>query len=80
MVCLVSFPCFYMHIADLISNIMRGAWSGTTSVYLFRNSLFRILKCARSITAVCAALYLLSELYWETGPVICVQLLIGPPL
>ena len=80
LVCLVFFPCLDMHIADLISNIIRGAWSGTTSVYLFRNSLFRILKCARSITALRAALYLVSELYWETGPGACVQLLIGPPL
>ena len=49
MVCLAYLPIFSMNTADLLSNIMRGACSGTTCGYLFRNSLFITLKCARYI-------------------------------
>ena len=76
---LVSLPLLYMQIADLPSNIMRGACSGTTYGSLFNNLLFIILECARSIPAVHAALYSLSVLYLATVPVTCVQWSIGTP-
>ena len=65
------------HIADLISNIIRGACYGTTYVSLFNNSLFSIMKCARSIPVVHASFYSLSELCWETGPGTSMQWSIG---
>ena len=55
-VCLFSLPFLFVHTADFISNIMRGAYSGTTYVSLFLRSLFNILKCAKAITEVNAAL------------------------
>ena len=73
LVCLVSLPFLAMQKPDLLYNIIRVACSGTKSVSLFNNSLFVILKCARAIPEVHAALYSLLALYLETGPVTCVQ-------
>ena len=36
LVCLMYFPLFSIHIADLISNIMRGACSGTTCILVYQ--------------------------------------------
>ena len=56
-VCLMSLPLLAIQVADLPSNIIRDACYGTISVSFFRNSLFSILKFARAITVVHAALY-----------------------
>ena len=57
MLCLMYLPLLSIHKAKLISNIVRDAYYATTSRYFFSNSLFRILKCARAITAVHHLLY-----------------------
>ena len=57
MVCLVSLLLLAINTSDLISNIMIGDFSGTTFIFLFRNSLFSILECSRDITEVHDALY-----------------------
>ena len=72
LVCLMLLPLLAIHTYDLLSNIIRGSCYGTTSGYLFNNSLFGILKCDRSINAVHDSLYSLSALYWATGPRTCV--------
>ena len=41
---LVSLPLLAIHIADLLSNIIRGACYGTTYGSFLNNPLFRILK------------------------------------
>ena len=51
LMCLVSLPFLAIHTADLLSKIMRGACYGITSGSLFKNSLFRILKCVIAIAA-----------------------------
>ena len=79
MVCFVSLPFLAIHTYDLIFNTKRSFFHGTTSRHLFRKSLFIILKCYISITTVHAALYSLSELYWETGTGTCVKWSIVPP-
>ena len=71
--CMVSLPFLTIHIADLLSNIMRGACFENTYVSLFRNSSFSILKFARAITSVFAVFYYLSALDLATGPGTCVQ-------
>ena len=62
LVCLVSLPLLVIHIADLLSKTIRGAFYNTISGYLFNNSLINILKCAKAITLVHAELYSLSTL------------------
>ena len=65
LVCMVSLTFLDINTAYFISNIMRGACSGTKYGSLFIGSLFRILKCARDIPELHAALYSLSAFYWE---------------
>ena len=60
----VYLPLLTTEIAGFISNILRGACSGTTYVYLSNNSLFSILKCARDIPTVYYASCSLFEVYW----------------
>ena len=79
LVYLVSLPFLAMHIADFLSNIIRGACYRTIYGSLFNNSLFIILKCAWSIPVVHSALYSLSPLDWATGPGTYVEWSIGPP-
>ena len=62
-----------MQIANLLSNITKGACYGTTSACLFKNSLFSTLKCGREINAVYASLYQLIELCLATGTGTCVK-------
>ena len=57
LVCLVLLPLLSMHIADSISNTIRGAYYGPTYGSLFNNSLFIVLELAILITAVHTALY-----------------------
>ena len=76
---MVYLPFLAIHTADLIYNIIRGACSGTTSVSLFKNSLFRIQKFARVFSKVHATLYSILSLYLETGPVTCGNWLIVTP-
>ena len=56
MVWFLFLPLLSIHIADLLSNIIRVACSGTTSVSLFNNSLFSIMECDRSIPILHASL------------------------
>ena len=56
LVCLVLSTFVAIHSAGCISNIMRGAFSGTIFGSLFRYSLFSTLKFDRSIPTVHAAL------------------------
>ena len=56
LVCLVYLPFLAMHIADLPSETIKGACFGTMSGSLFNNSWTNILKWAKSIPAVHAAL------------------------
>ena len=79
LVCLLSLPFLAMHIAGLPSKTIKGASYGTMSGSLFNNARINILKCAKAIPAVHAALYSLSELDWVTGPETCVPWSIGPP-
>ena len=79
LVCLVSLPFLSIHTSGLQSNILRGACSGITSGYLFKNSLFRIMKCARAIPEVHATFNSLYALDLVTEPGTCVQLSIGTP-
>ena len=78
LICLVSLPFLFIH-TKFISNMIRGAYSGTTSGYLFISSLFSIMMCANSIPAVHATLYSISELYWVNGTGTCFQWSIGLP-
>ena len=71
LVFLVSLPFLAMHIADLLSKTIKGAYSVTMSGSLFNNSWTNILKCSKLIPAVHAALYSLSALDWATGPETC---------
>ena len=73
LVCFVFLPLFAIHSDDFISNIIRGACFGTTYGSLFITSFFRMMKCAKAITAVNPALYSLSELYFATVPGTCVK-------
>ena len=57
LVCLVSLPFLAMHIADLLSKTIKGASFGTIFGSSFKNSWTKILKCAKAIPAVHAALY-----------------------
>ena len=63
LVCLMYLLLLDVHTYDLLSNIMRGACSETTSGYLLIDSLFSILKCAIAIPEANAVLYSLSEFY-----------------
>ena len=73
LVCLISLPFLDIHTSELISNITRGAFSGTTYVFLFISSLFRILKCAKTTSSVHDELYSLLALHCKTGTGSCVQ-------
>ena len=79
LVCLVSLPFLSIQTADLLSNIVRGASYGTTYESLFKNSWIYILKCAKVIPEVHAALYQISAPDWSTGPVTGVPCSILPP-
>ena len=71
--CLVSLPFLAINTDDYISNIMRGPCSVTTFGSSFISSLFSIMKCAKAIPEVHAALFSLASLDDSTGPVKCVQ-------
>ena len=71
-VCLVSLPFLAIQISDLLSNIIRGDSSGTMYGSLLKNSWINIMKCAKAIPTVHAALYSISELDRETGSGTCV--------
>ena len=73
LVCLMYLTLFAIHTAYLLSNIIRGLCSVNKLKSLFRNELFITLKCARSVHAVYASLYSLSEISLETGPGTCKQ-------
>ena len=65
--CLVhsaSLPFLDIHTADLLSNIIRGGYSGNIYEYLFNDSWINIPKCAKAIPAVHAALCSLPALDW----------------
>ena len=62
---LVSLPFLDLHKADLLSNIIWGAYSGTIYVSVFNNSLINILKCAKAIPDVHSELYSLYALAWK---------------
>ena len=62
MLCLVSLPVLAMHIEDLPSKTIKGASYGNMSGSYFSNSRINILKCAKAIPAMHAALYSLSPL------------------
>ena len=79
LVCLVSLPFLSMHISDLLSKTIKGASFRTISGYSFNNSWTNIMKCAKVIPVVRAALYSLSTLDCATGPWTCVTWSIGPP-
>ena len=80
LVCLLSLPLLEIHIVDLLSNTIRGGYSGTISGSLLNNSWINILKCDRAIPEVHAELYSLSALGWATGLGTCVPWSIVPPL
>ena len=79
MVYLVSLILLAINIANLLSNIMRCSYFGTTYGCLFSITIFIILKCAITIYAVYAAFSSLSALYWATVPVTFVKWSIVPP-
>ena len=64
----MSLPLLAIHTAHLLSNIMKYDCYGNEPGTLYRNSLFSILKCTRSIPEVHAAVYSLSALDWENVP------------
>ena len=57
LVCLVSLILLAIHVADLLSNIMRGDSPRTISGSFFISSLFIILKCGNAILSLIASLY-----------------------
>ena len=57
LVCLLYLPFLARHKVDFLSNIIIGDASGTIYESLFKNSVIKILKYAKSIPAVHAALY-----------------------
>ena len=61
-ICLVSLSLLAIHIADLISNIIRCASSISIYGSFFYNSFINILIFSKAISVVQAALYSLSEL------------------
>ena len=79
LVFLVSLPFLAIHISYILCYTIRGSSSGTISESLFKNSWINILKCAKAIPAVHAALYSLYVLDRENGPGTCVPWSIGPP-
>ena len=79
LVCFVSLPFLAMHMADLLSKTIKGASFGTMYGSSLNNSWTNILKYAKAIPAVHAALYSLSALDCATGPGTCVPWSIGPP-
>ena len=82
LVWLMSLPILAIHTYDFISNTMRSACCGTTSGSLFRNSLFIILKCGRSIPtySVCYIVITfrtwLRNCYWNMCAIINFSILI----
>ena len=72
LVCLVYLTFLAIHTADFLFNVIRGDSSGTISVSLFKNPWINILKIAKAVPAMHAALYSLSVLDWTTGPGTCV--------
>ena len=79
LVLLVSLALLAIHTVDLLSNIIKGAYSGTIYGSLFKNSLINILKCDKAIPIVHAALYSLSAPDKENGPGTYVTRSIFPP-
>ena len=73
LVCFVSLPFLATQTYDLISNIMRGDCSETTSGSLLISSFFRMMKCTNYISEVNAEIYSLSEMDWATGTETYVQ-------
>ena len=56
LVCLLYLPLLAIHIEDLLYNTTRGAFSWTIHGSLFNNLWIKILKCAKAIPSVHAAL------------------------
>ena len=75
----LSLPILSIHTSYFLSNIIIGSSYGTIYGSLLKNLWINILKCAKAIPEVHAALYSLSALDWATGPGTCVPWSIGKP-